>query len=443
MKLNNFQLQLWMDRRLAKAVNQAALQQQVGSAAEDSISAALAALTGKPAPQPAAAAPSAAPRRLSGVGEQVWQPAVVSPLASSAAPSCVSTRPIEELLRRQAIRRLQAAAESLLIDLLGDEIVSRLEMKSSVTLRNGNGLMERWGMCRHLSAGAATAASAHTPSVDPLLPPPYSKESEAEDFCAELVSAGASAVKAAEATRALGSEAGKVIRWVRMQRPRAEPRVFIRPKRHAPPAVGAWRGGGFGGGGGGGGGGHVADETVEVVCGKAALPLSKSHLEKLRELYARRSGREVSAAEQPFQDALFCLLQRCYYYYYLLTLHTRPHFPHMSHPMLPIYHRYILQVRERRWVWLPGGAQRPRVRCARAAPRVHVRVLRLAPQLQARLTPSMASLTPRSPVPHTANLAPIPLALPISRPFLTARSLTTRLTPHPDEQVRALLLGIR
>ena len=100
--------------------------------------------------------------------------------------------------------------------ILGDVVCAGLELLSSVTLRKGNGLVERWLMCRHAAAPPGRAR-------EPLLPPSLR-------FCGgtaahidapllqELQKAGASEETAEAARAAMGAEAETALNWLRRQR---------------------------------------------------------------------------------------------------------------------------------------------------------------------------------------------------------------------------------
>ena len=103
----------------------------------------------------------------------VWNPSVrfrptITPLSlsssSSAWPSVAT--PSGEIIRRRAVKELQARMEKLCVPLLsrhtGTQVCARLALKTSVTLRNGNAVFERWLFDRRLDVGVSHA--------DPIVP---------------------------------------------------------------------------------------------------------------------------------------------------------------------------------------------------------------------------------------------------------------------------------
>eukprot|EP00966_Prymnesium_polylepis_P092374 2138472-Prymnesium_polylepis.4 len=92
--------------------------------------------------------------RSTGVGEKVWDPTVVvRTVPRPSGTSALSPPPVAaELLRAQAFRKLQAGVEAELLQVLGPAVVERLEVYSSQTLRNGNGLVDRWLADRRLAS---------------------------------------------------------------------------------------------------------------------------------------------------------------------------------------------------------------------------------------------------------------------------------------------------
>ena len=150
------------DRRLQKASQRAAA--HVEHAAPSEIDSLLAAMGGS-AVRTANASPFGP--ATTDVGEGVWAPGVhparLPSTIAGADPVPAPSVPLE-LRRRKAMRQLQAGIERQVVPILGDVVCSGLELLSSVTLRKGNGLVERWLMCRHAAAPAGRAR-------EPLLPP--------------------------------------------------------------------------------------------------------------------------------------------------------------------------------------------------------------------------------------------------------------------------------
>ena len=150
------------DRRLQKASQRAAA--HVEHAAPSEIDSLLAAMGGS-AVRTANASPFGP--ATTDVGEEVWAPGVhparLPSTIAGADPVPAPSVPLE-LRRRKAMRQLQAGIERQVVPILGDVVCSGLELLSSVTLRKGNGLVERWLMCRHAAAPAGRAR-------EPLLPP--------------------------------------------------------------------------------------------------------------------------------------------------------------------------------------------------------------------------------------------------------------------------------
>ena len=137
------------DRRLQNATRRAAAHAE--EAAPSEIDSLLAAMGGSAV----RAARTPFGPHTTGVGEEVWEPGVhpvLLPSAGAGADVVPATSVQLELRRRKAMRQLQAGIERRCLAVLGDVVLSGLELLSSVTLRKGNGLVERWLMCRHAAA---------------------------------------------------------------------------------------------------------------------------------------------------------------------------------------------------------------------------------------------------------------------------------------------------
>ena len=273
-----------MDRRLSKLISKQADPHAAGGDGLDSLLLAMGSTRAAARPPPRAA-------RTVGVGEAVWDPAPPAQIAPQPSVRASATAsPALELLRRRAMRRLQAGAEAALERTLGAELLATLPVHSRATLRNGNGLVERWCMCRHL---ARHLAPDHV-HAEPLLPPPYRREAEVPDLARELRDAGAAPAQASKACRQLGLEAQKALQWLVHQPPPTATKV----------SVGAAAPGVAPGGGGGGG----ATTMMQVRAGSVALPLTRAHHDKLRELHDRAAARGGGGGD--FRGALFSLLLR-------------------------------------------------------------------------------------------------------------------------------------
>ena len=188
--------------------------------------------------------------------------------------------------------------------ILGDVVCAGLELLSSVTLRKGNGLVERWLMCRHAAAPPGRAR-------EPLLPPSIR-------FCGgtaahidapllqELQKAGASEASAEHARAAMAAEAEAAFLWLRRQRDDARQSTEVRVRTADTPggaAVAAARAVVAATGGAATGGG-VAATMLEVRCGKdIKLQLSAPHRDKLHELYCRAAARRVGVDDPAFLRA--------------------------------------------------------------------------------------------------------------------------------------------
>lgn len=372
-------LQLPMaDRRLQRATHLAAAAASQPDAASE-IDSLLAAMGGSvPAPTPAAAFSP----QLTDVGEAVWEPNVHASLLPTAAGLPDSPPSVTmELRRRKAMRQLQAGIEKACLRVLGPSLCASIELHSSVTLRNGNGLVERWAMCRN----AAAARGAPGRVSDPLLPPGRSGGGDDAELLAELAEAGAAEAKATEAAAAMAAEAEAALRWLRRQREDARQSTEVSVRTALPPpqqrggfvdAAAAMRGGSAGGrgrgGGGSGSGGGAA--MLEVKCGKVALPLSAAHRDKLWELYCRTQGRRVGPRPlQPWPQPSEPTPRPSPG----PAPRTRPGGAHRAglppRPLLP-----AASVRLARRGGLPGGAQPPRLRGPPPPLRLRGRVLRLA-----------------------------------------------------------------
>jgi len=245
--------------------------------------------------------------RFDQVGEAVWDPFTVCMSSVSRRDTALASSRQKkrcsvglELLRRKGMKRLQARIETALVALLGRSVCGRLELKSEVTLRNGNGLYERWLLHRQLSMQlqVADAQSGSRPDpTDALLPRGYSHESEAPLLLRELKDAGVDESTAAEAARALGGEAASTLRWLRQQTPPSHPNVTRRATTGTPSRVSSTGARGDG-------------ERIEFVCGKVGTTVGSVHLAKLHELYQRTLQQRVPVDDADFVEALFCLLLR-------------------------------------------------------------------------------------------------------------------------------------
>jgi len=285
------------DRRLRQAA-QFAVQQHTTNGGDD-IDSLLTAMGGT-----ARAAMPVWKPRYTGVGEAVWEPAINATQLpkSSAAASAPSTA--LEMRRGKAMRQLQAGIEKALLSVLGASLLSGLELMSSVTLRNGNGLVERWAMCRHAAAKRASIAT------DPLLPPAGMAGGDDAGLLDDLRSAGVSEDKAAEVAAVMSLEASHALNWLRRQRDeRQNTNASVREKPSddavARAAATARRLAS----------GQSAKAAppppmLEVRVGKTSLSLSATHRDKLLELYCRVAGRQVAADDAGFARALFCVLAR-------------------------------------------------------------------------------------------------------------------------------------
>ena len=128
-----------VDRHLLSAQRRAEADAAAHTSTDSAIDHLLSAMGGKKVRQPPA--PFAA--RVSGVGESVWDPVPVGQNDHTTNASLCPS-PAVEILRGRAFRKLQAAAEAAFLAELGDGVCAKLELLSRVTLRNGNGLMDRW-----------------------------------------------------------------------------------------------------------------------------------------------------------------------------------------------------------------------------------------------------------------------------------------------------------
>ena len=267
-----------MCRRLAAAQARAASDDQLERSASSAIDSLLASMGGK-------AAPKAAERvtaRTVGVGEDVWDPHAISP--REGTPPLPIPDVHVEMLRGRALRRLQAAAERIILDECGERVGARLELLSRVTLRNGNGFIDRWLASRRKHA---------TAEDDVLLPPPHKIAADVPGLVAELEAAGAAPSAAAAAAGALGSASSEALLWLKRQQRSSVPTPTVRiirkpsPRNDAQPAA-----------------------VAALRCGKTSLPINEAHLAKLHELYRRVSGRDAPLDDAAFRACAFCALQR-------------------------------------------------------------------------------------------------------------------------------------
>lgn len=276
---------LIMCRRLASAQRHASM--DASPSMPNAIDNLLASMGGK-APPPA---PKRAEPKTEGVGELVWDPSAISQRDDAPAAHRTSPDVNVELLRAHALRRLQAAAEKAILDELGDRICAKLELLSRVTLRNGNGLIDRWLAGRRAHGTAAD---------DVLLPPPHRTAAEVPEFVAELEAAGASASSAAAAAGALGSASSDAVLWLNRQRRNPVPDAVVRIIRPQAAAAASANGSAVSSAGG----------TAKLRCGKTSLTLNEAHLLKLHELYRRTSGVDIGLDDPAFRACVFCALQR-------------------------------------------------------------------------------------------------------------------------------------
>ena len=212
------------------------------------------------------APPPFVPRAVN-VGEAVWDPSVANDHDMGVGGA--GTNPSMELLRARAFRRLQAAAEAALLAELGDTICGRLELLSRVTLRKGNGLIDRWLASRREHA---------TKASDPLLPPPHRTAADVPAFVAELEAAGASAEAAAAAAGALGSASTEALQWLHRQQRSTHTTASIHVSR-PPPSSSATS---FSSAGQKEGPpSPVIPSQYTLKCGKASVAINEAHLLKL------------------------------------------------------------------------------------------------------------------------------------------------------------------
>ena len=281
-------------RRLQVARERAARSAGVAPAATD-VDRILASMGSKCAAEAVASAAASIAKgyvpRLTGVGEEVWDPTVTA--SCHQFKGCASLA--IELQRSQALRRLQAGLEAELLRILGPKLVASLEVHSSQTLRNGNSLVDRWLAERRLAAVVQSEVPSSTGGLkpcDPLLPLPYSSAHDVPELVAELQRAGADATRAAEAAVALGRVAADALEWFRRRCAKAPP-LGVVSLRESPGQSGA-----------------PSHDMLEVRCGRVAHKINRVHCAKLLELYQRAQDQEVEQSDQGFVSALCCLLVR-------------------------------------------------------------------------------------------------------------------------------------
>ena len=276
-----------MDRRLLAVRQRAAAELSQPATGLDLL---LASMGSRRAAEAVTASATASAReytpRTEGVGEAVWDPTVS---AESRAPNG-RMAPEVELLRAQALRRLQAGLEAELISTVGEKLVSKLEVHSSQTLRNGNGLVDRWLAERRIAAaptreGGGSSSADGLPPSDPILPLPYTSAHEVPELLAELQGGGVSAECAIEAAVGFGRVATDAADWFRRRSLKAPPSgsVVLR---------------------------EIENEMLEIRSGRIAHKINRTHCHKLLQLYCRAHGREVAQSDQGFMNALYCLLLR-------------------------------------------------------------------------------------------------------------------------------------
>ena len=156
------------------------------------------------------AAARPAPRRHA----RRWRGSVGQPPANRAAAVGARLGRVAgaRLLRRRAMRRLQAGAEAAL-ERARRELLATLPVHSRATLRNGNGLFERWCMCRHRRHWRPTTC---TPSRC------CRRRTGARPRCPTSRASCATRARRAtsKACRQLGLEAQKALQWLVTSRTR-------------------------------------------------------------------------------------------------------------------------------------------------------------------------------------------------------------------------------
>jgi phosphorylated CTD-interacting factor 1 len=307
-----------MDRRLKNAVQRVS-QDEPASRCDALLDDILAKMGSKKVSKPVAVAVPREPL-LTGVGGAVWDPTPVADGwradgAERSQGGGPRSTPALELMRRRAMRRLQAGVEAALETRLGHGVMSKIALLSQVTLRNGNGLFERWCSCRHVAHQLQLVQprqqqqQQQAQRSEPLLPPPYSRQTDAPELVEELVAAGASPALAGEAAAALGVEAQQALRWLQRQESsssRAPPKVSL---------VGDTNRAGGEQGSGSGSSNSLAEGTMLVRAASVEMTINRVHHDKLLELYQRtveRSGDGCAgdAGNAAFREALFSLLLR-------------------------------------------------------------------------------------------------------------------------------------
>ncbi len=188
--------------------------------------------------------------------------------------------PARELMRARAVRRLHANVEEALLDTLGAVVCARLSLHSRLTLRNGDGLFDRWMLRRSLHASDEAKA------CDPLLPWPKSSGAVDLLLVRELEAAQAPRDLALQAARAMEAAAAAASRWVARSPARAHKPVAIRRVLRR------------------------GNRMVTVASGSQAHDVTEEHLTRLRSMWNGGAAQSVAESDAGFRMDVFCLLQR-------------------------------------------------------------------------------------------------------------------------------------
>mmetsp|Transcript_19935 Transcript_19935/g.35426 ORF Transcript_19935/g.35426 Transcript_19935/m.35426 type:complete len:473 (-) Transcript_19935:581-1999(-) len=210
-------------------------------------------------------------RNKENVGESVWAPHIETPHAELC--SLPKAEPVVEEWLQRTIRKIHAQLEKLCVNSLDKETCGRLALKSSVTLRNGDAVFEKW----LLNAQSASNQVG-------LIPTAAGVNAVQKLLVADLAQACVdqpSRVIVASIVRKFCSWYTSFVQ--KMVRPDPQSKKNARRKVRI----------------------EEGEKRVTVSFGTKDLKIGLPHFLKLKELYQRAGGRE-----RDFPCSLYSLLQR-------------------------------------------------------------------------------------------------------------------------------------
>mmetsp|Transcript_14097 Transcript_14097/g.45147 ORF Transcript_14097/g.45147 Transcript_14097/m.45147 type:complete len:561 (-) Transcript_14097:1239-2921(-) len=233
----------------------------------------------------AAGSQQRAERTLTGVGEACWAHDVVPALGETPLPGGVApwrSSPAIEVWAGNLKRKIHAALEQACLEQLGEAACKKLALFSSITLRNGDALYERW----HFSALAHSKPAA-TASV--LLLPDADGIRGAEPVLVQgLASLGERLAPPSRVQATAAAFSTNARRLIRAPAPAAKDRTFSTGRS----IVKVDRRG----------------KKVTVAFKSRSHKINQVHFAKLHELHKRTASRERQ--QRPFEEDLFSMLER-------------------------------------------------------------------------------------------------------------------------------------